>query len=99
MVEGKDQWMAMCQLKRANDVRELFVARAGLLQKRAHGYWDNGRSVDVGGKGEGLKMVVERVWLSITTESTTKGLPFQGNNNGCEWWCIRYGYGYGGDGI
>jgi hypothetical protein len=53
MVEGKDQSMAMCQLKRANDVRELFVARAGLLQKRAHGYWDTGRSVDVGGKGEG----------------------------------------------
>lgn len=93
MVEGKGQSMAMCQLKRANDVRELFVARAGLLQKRAHGYWDTGRSVDVGGKGE---RVVGRVWLSIITESTTKGLPFQGNN-GCEWWCIRYGYG--GDGI
>jgi hypothetical protein len=31
-VEGKDQSMPItCQLKRANDVRELFVARAGIL--------------------------------------------------------------------
>jgi hypothetical protein len=69
MIEGKDQWMPMCQLKRANDVRELFVARAGLLQKRAHGYctgMDIGRSVDVGGKGD-------------SKEGYRKGLAFDNN--------------------